>query len=89
MQAQNKPGTTEPRKTILDAVVAALPHDGVPRSSSEIHQLIVSKSLFTFRAQSPVSIVRSALRRHLASHGGKDQPPARIRQLEHDRYVLP
>lgn len=76
------------RTTILEAIVQSLPRDSLPRSSKEIHQLIVDKSLFTFRAQDPVSMVRSALRKHLAAHGGQGQPPARVRQVDRDRYVL-
>lgn len=76
------------RTTILDAVIQALPRDGVPRSAKEIHQLIVDRSLFTFQAQDPVGILRAALRKHLAAHGGQGQPPARVRQVERDRYVL-
>ena len=88
MQGQNEQPAKSARTTILDAVVQALPHDGVPRSSKEIHQIIVDRSLFTFRAQDPVSMVRSALRKHLATHGGQGQPVARVRQVERDRYVL-
>ncbi len=88
MQEQTQQGAKKPRTTILDAIVQAVPRDGVPRSSKEIHQLILAKSLFTFHAKDPVGIVRSAIRKHLAAHGGKDQPPARIRQVERDRFVL-
>lgn len=77
-----------PRTTILDAVVQALPRDNVPRSATEIHKLIVDKSLFTFNAKDPVGILRSALRKHLASHGGQSQPAARVRQVDRDRYIL-
>ncbi len=77
-----------PRITILDAVVHALPRDGVPRTAKEIHQLVVDKALFTFNAKDPASIVRSALRKHLAAHGGQGQPPARIRQVDRDRYLI-
>jgi hypothetical protein len=75
-------------KTILEAVVQALRRDGVPRTAGEIHQLVVDRSLFTFRAQAPVGILRSALRKHLASHGAEGQPPARVRQIDRDSYVL-
>jgi hypothetical protein len=54
----------------------------------EIHALIVAKSLFTFRAEDPVGVLRAAIRKHLAAHGAEGQPPARVRQLERDRYVL-
>jgi hypothetical protein len=87
LQAQRYEIENMPRTTILDAVVEALPRDGVPRSAQVIHQFIVDRSLFTFRAQDPLGILRSALRKHLAAHGGQGQPPARIRQIERDRYV--
>lgn len=77
-----------PRTTILDAAIQALPRDGVPRTAKEIHQLIVDRSLFTFNAKDPPGIVRAALRKHLAAHGGPGQPPARIRLVERDRYVI-
>lgn len=76
------------RVTILDAVVQAVPRDGVPRSAAEIHKLVVDRSLFTFRAQDPVGVLRAALRKHLAAHGGQGQPAARILQVERDRYVV-
>ncbi len=62
--------------------------DGVPRTAKEIHDLIVGKSLFTFRAQAPVGILGAALRKHLASHGAEGQPPARVRRQSRDSYVL-
>ena len=76
------------RTTIIDAIVQVLPRDELPRSSAEIHRLIVDKALFTFRAQDPVSMVRAALRKHLAAHGGAGQPSARVRHVERDRYVI-
>ena len=88
MQAQTEQGAKMPRTTILDAVVQALPRDRVPRSAKEIHQLILDGSLFTFHAQDPLGMVRSAIRKHLATHGDEGQPPARVRQVERDRYVL-
>jgi hypothetical protein len=81
-------GAKMPRTTILDAVVLALPRDGVPRSAKEIRDLIVERSLFTFRAQDPVGILRAAIRKHLASHGAEGQPSARVRQQGRDSYVL-
>ncbi len=88
VQEQSHQGAKMSRTTILDAVAQALPRDGVPRSAAEIHKIILDKSLFTFRAQDPVSILRSAIRKHLATHGGPGQPVARVRQVERDRYVL-
>lgn len=77
------------RTTILDAVVTVLSGEAKPRTCAEIHQMIVDKQLFTFRAKDPVGIVRSALRKHLRTHGGPGQPAARVRQMDRDRYALP
>ena len=77
------------RTTILDAVVTVLSAEGKPRTCAEIHQLIVDRQLFTFRAKDPVGIIRSALRKHLRNHGGQGQPAARIRQIDRDQYALP
>ena len=88
VQAQNQPETSGPRRTILEAVVQALPRDDVPRTAKDIHDLIVAKSLFPFRAQDPVGVLRAAIRKHLASHGAEGQPPARVRQQGRDSYVL-
>lgn len=88
MQGQSEQRAKSSRTTIMDAIVQVLPQDGLPRSSAEIHRLIVDKSLFTFRAQDPVSMVRAALRKHLATHGGSGQPSARVRCPERDRYLI-
>jgi hypothetical protein len=52
----------------------------------EIRDRIVEQSLFTFRA--PVSILRSAIRKHLASHSAEGPPPPRVLLVDRDRYVL-
>jgi hypothetical protein len=73
------------KRTILDSIVMVL--DQVPRSASEIHGRIVGASLFEFKAQDPIAMVRAAIRAHLKSHGAAGQPPARVRVVERDRYV--
>jgi hypothetical protein len=83
-----QPGAKMPRITIIDAVVRALPRDGIARTAKEIYQILLDKPLFTFRARDPVGVLRSALRRHLASHGGEGQPAARVRMVDRDRYVV-
>lgn len=77
------------RTTILDAVVAVLTAEKAPRSAAEIHKLIEEKKLFQFNAKDPVGIVRSAIRKHLRTHGGTGQARARVRAVDKDRYALP
>ena len=77
------------RTTILDAVVAVLTTEKAPRSVAEIHKLIEEKKLFQFNAKDPVGIVRSAIRKHLQTHGGAGQARARVRVVDKDRYALP
>lgn len=79
---------TKQRTTILDAVVTVLSAEGKPRTCAEIHQLIVDKQLFTFRAKDPVGMVRSAIRKHLRAAGGAGQPKARVKAVERDRYAV-
>lgn len=74
------------RTTILDATVAVLQSAKAPRSAAEIHELIEQQKLFQFKAKDPVSIVRSAIRKHLRSHAGTSQ--ARVRVVDKDRYAL-
>jgi hypothetical protein len=49
--------------TIADAAKDALQKLGKPATVGEIHQEIVKRKLFTFKAKDPVSILGSALRR--------------------------
>jgi hypothetical protein len=72
--------------TILDAVVQVLRDEPIPRSAEEIRDRIVERSLFTFKALDTVSIVRAAIRKHLRTHGQAEQQPARVRQVDRDRY---
>jgi hypothetical protein len=70
-------------------VVTVLSAEAKPRTCAEIHQMIVARELFTFKARDPVAMVRSAIRKHLRAHGGAGQPPARIRHVDRDRYLVP
>jgi len=76
------------RTTLLDAVVAVLTAEKAARSSAEIQKLIEQKNLFQFKAKDPVGIVRSAIRKHLRSHGGQEQPKARLKVVEKDRFAV-
>lgn len=72
--------------TILEAVVQVLREEPIPRSAEEIRDRIVERSLFSFKAVDTVAIVRAAIRKHLRTHGQAEQPPARVRQVDRDRY---
>ena len=75
------------RTTILDAVLSVL--DGPSAmSAKEIFDRISSRSLYSFKARDPIAIVRAAIQKHLRTHGGGDQPAARLRRVERDRYAL-
>jgi hypothetical protein len=85
--SEKSPSTNAKRRTILDAVLEVLPREDNGRSAKELHELIVARSLFTFRAADPVAMVRAAVRKHLRTHGGPGQPPARVREVGRDRYA--
>lgn len=74
------------RTTILDAALLVLDQAGKPLSASEIHDALVKRALYSFKAQDPISIVRAAIRKHLRTHGAAGQPPARLRLVDRDRY---
>lgn len=74
------------RTTILEATVTVLRSANAPQTSAEIHNRIVKQNLFDFKAKDPVSMVRSAIRKHLRAHAGK--PTARVRAVDKDRYAL-
>lgn len=75
------------RATILDAVVQVLPEAGEGLSAKEIYNAVISRGLFDFKAADPPAIVRSAIRKHLRSHGGATQRPARVRAVGTDRFL--
>jgi len=60
--------------TITEAVKAVLKESGEPLSHKEIHDAIVVKGLYVFKAKDPESIVRSTIRRHCE---GVDSPMVR------------
>ena len=74
------------RTTILDAALQVLDGETTPRSAKEIHDRIVKRALFSFKAQDTVGVVRAAIRRHLSQKGAR-KPEARLREVERDRYL--
>jgi hypothetical protein len=70
------------RTTILDACVTILQEANEPLAADEIYRRIVDRELFEFKANDPMSILRSSIRKHLR----KDQAH-RIRADESGRYT--
>lgn len=50
--------------TIVEAILAVMKGANVPMSASEVHDAIVKKQLYAFKAKQPVQIVQQQLRRH-------------------------
>jgi hypothetical protein len=50
--------------TIIEAVLQVMQERGTPMSPSQVLEAIQSKNLYSFRAQSPIGVVRSNMRRH-------------------------
>lgn len=53
-----------PRKTIIEAIKEVMRIEGKPMTVSEVYDAIVSSNLYIFKADKPVHIVRSQIRRH-------------------------
>ena len=49
------------KKTIIEAIKEVMLAAGQPMTVSEVYQAIVSKNLYTFKADQPVQIVRSQM----------------------------
>ncbi|MBI2388622.1 MAG: hypothetical protein HYV09_03310 [Deltaproteobacteria bacterium] len=58
-----------------------------PKSAAEIHAAIVDRGLYDFKAKDAIGVIRSAIRKHLRSHGGAGQPPSRVTAVDRDRYT--
>src|SRR5688572_23456050 len=52
------------KKTIIEAIKEVMKAEGKPMTVSEVYDAIVSANLYTFKADKPVHIVRSQIRRH-------------------------
>ena len=59
-------GLTMPgRRTIIDAVLQVVGDDDVGATAAELHERILSRKLYEFRAKDPVAILRAAIRKDL------------------------
>src|SRR5688500_17212027 len=54
-----------------------------PRSAKEILDRVIGRSL----TRDPVGIMRAPIWKHLRTRGGDDQPSARVRHVDRDRYL--
>jgi restriction system protein len=76
--------------TIVQAIEQVLrSHEG-PMSAREIYRAIQRDELYSFRAQDPVHVVQTQLRRHSdvdsdQSQGGKEP---RFLRIDRDKFVL-
>ena len=64
-------------KAIHEVAAEVLAESKRPMSADEIYDIITSRNLYQFKAQSPRSVLRSQLRRHSSNisgaHQAKDQ----------------
>lgn len=60
-------------KTIVDAIREVMKSEGRPMTISEIYDAIISEKLYSFKADKPVHVVQSQIRRHCK---GLDFPSA-------------
>jgi restriction system protein len=56
--------TRRPERTIIEAIKEVLRAAGKPMSAADIYDAIIKAKLYNFKADQPVHIVRSQLRRH-------------------------
>lgn len=60
-----------------------------PMTADEIYEAIVAKKLYTFKAQSPKSVLRSQLRRHCFNVSGPNQAShPKFKLLDDNRLAL-
>jgi hypothetical protein len=76
------------KTTILDAVVEVLRSETQSATPQEIHDRIITRKLFEFRAKDPVAMVRAAIRKHLRTAGAAGGGRARVVQMNKDRYKI-
>lgn len=75
--------------TISEAIQKVLADAAKPLTPSEIHEAIAQRSLYSFKAKSPQSIVRAQLRRHCEGIDNKNSSANKLfRSVAGDRYEL-
>jgi restriction system protein len=74
--------------TIIQAALEVLNSENRPMSSEEIYDLICKRSLYSFGAKDPLSIVRAELRRHSIGFTGKTKASsAKVKEDTSKRYT--
>lgn len=72
------------KKSIHEIAADVLKEHGKPMTADEIYEVISSKNLYEFKAQSPRGVVRSQLRRHSANITGPHQAKSQCFNLSAD-----
>ncbi len=74
--------------TIIEAAMQVLKTENRPLSADEVYDLICKRSLYSFGAKDPLSIVRAELRRHSIGFTGKTKASsAKVKEDASKRYT--
>ncbi len=77
------------KKAIHEIAAEILAEHKKPMSADEIYELITARGLYEFKAKSPLSVLRSQLRRHSVSTTASQQTSKAIFNLSADgRFSL-
>jgi hypothetical protein len=77
------------RITIKDAIIKVLETEKHPLKPSDIYQKIVELNLYTFKTQSPISIIASELRKNCVGIDLKKSRPERLFEAkENGKFIL-
>jgi restriction system protein len=75
--------------TIIEAALEVLKSAKRPMTAEDVYNGICEKSLYSFGAKDPLSIVRAELRRHSADFAGKTKSASpRVLEDSAKRYSL-
>lgn len=74
--------------TIIEAALEVLRSEKRPMTAEEVYDSIRKRSLYSFGARDPLSIVRAELRRHSVDFTGKTKAPqSKVREGAQKRYT--
>jgi endonuclease III-like uncharacterized protein len=77
------------KKAIHQIAAEILAAEKKPMTAEEIYEIITSKGLYEFKAQSPKSVLKNQLRRHTANVTGAHQASTEIFTMSPDgRFSL-
>lgn len=83
-----KPLQYSPKKTIVQAISEAMKAEGKPMTVSEIYDAVVSSKLYSFKADQPIQVVRSQLRRHCVGLDFQSSSKAKYFVIQNGKYYL-